>query len=100
MSCADAELSKALIRGPPTRLKWHVVSFNPTTLSETIQRILMGEAALSFDNNEQFNAVTDNVVITTVQIMDERLDRLEDILKSCQLSRTAFPDKSTTTSTI
>ena len=87
----DTELSKALIRGPPTRLKWHVVSLNPTTLSETIQRILLGEAALSFDNNEQFNVVTDNVVVTTVQRMDERLDRLEDILKSCQLSRTAFP---------
>ena len=28
---------------------------------------------------------------TTVQRMDERLDRVEDILKSCQLSRTAIP---------
>ena len=33
----DTELSKTLIRGHPTRLKWHVVSFNPTTLSETRQ---------------------------------------------------------------
>ena len=39
----DTEVSKAFIRGLPTRLKWHVVSFNPTTLSETIQRILLGE---------------------------------------------------------
>ena len=36
----DTELSKTLIRGLLTRLKWHVVSFNPTTLSKTIQRIL------------------------------------------------------------
>ena len=49
----DKELSKALIRGLPTRLKWHVVSFNLTTLSETIQRILLGEAALSFEHNEK-----------------------------------------------
>ena len=28
---------------------------------------------------------------TTVQRMDERLDKLEDLLKSCQLSRTAYP---------
>ena len=73
----DTELSKTLIRGLPTRLKWHVVSFNPTTFSETIQRILLGETTLSFGDNEQR--------------MDERLDRLEDILKSCQLSRTSYP---------
>ena len=28
---------------------------------------------------------------TTRQRMDERLDKLEDLLKSCQLSRTAYP---------
>ena len=87
----DTELSKALIRGLPTRLKWHVVSFNPTTLSETIQRILLGEATLSFDDNEHINVVSGNGMSTTVQIMDERLDRLDDLLKSCQLSRTAYP---------
>ena len=35
----EEELSKGLIRGLPAKLRWHVVSFNPTTLSETIQRI-------------------------------------------------------------
>ena len=44
----EEELSKALIRGLPPKLRWHVVSFNPTSLSETIQRILLGEATLSF----------------------------------------------------
>ena len=87
----DTELSKALIRGFLTRLKWHVVSFNPTTLSETIQRILLDEATLSFGDNEHINVVSENGMTTTVQRMDERLDRLEDILKSCQLSRTAYP---------
>ena len=87
----DTELSKALIRGFPTILKWHVVSFNPTTLSETIQRILLGESTLSFDDNEHINVVSENGMTTTVQRMDERLDRLEDIQKSCQLSRTDFP---------
>ena len=87
----DTELSKTLIRGLPTRLKWHVVSFNPTTLSETIQRILLGEATLSFDDNEHINVVSENGMATAVQRIDERLDRLEDILKSCQLSRTEFP---------
>ena len=44
----EEELSKALIRGLPPKVRWHVVSFNPTTLSDTIQRILLGEATLSF----------------------------------------------------
>ena len=38
----EEELSKALIRGLPPKL----VSFNPTALNETIQRILLGEATL------------------------------------------------------
>ena len=88
----DTEPSKTLIRGFLTRVKWHVVSFNPTTLSETIQRILLGETTLSFGVNEQINdVVSDNGITTTVQRIDERLDRLEDLLKSCPLSRTAFP---------
>ena len=88
----DTELSKALIRGLPTRLKWNVVSFNPTTLSETIHRILLGEATLSFEDNEHINVVNDNGITTTVQRMDERIDELEDLLKSCRLSRTAYPE--------
>ena len=67
------------------------MSFNPTTLSETIQRILLGEATLSFDDNEHINVVSENGMATTVQRMDERLDKLEDLLKSCQLSRTTYP---------
>ena len=81
----DIELFIALVRGLLTRLKWHVVSLNLATLSETIQRILLGEAALLFQHDEQLNVVTDNIVVTTVQIMDERLDRLQDILKSGQM---------------
>ena len=67
------------------------MSFIPTTLSETIQRILLGEATLSLDDNEHINVVSENGMVTTVQRMDERLDKLKDFLKSCQLSRTAYP---------
>ena len=35
--------------------------------------------------------MNDNGMTTTVQRMNERLDRLEYIMKSCQLSRTAYP---------
>ena len=87
----EEELLKALIRGLPAKLRWHVVSFNPNTLSETIQRILLGEATLSLDDNEHINVVSENGMAITVQRMYERLDQLEDILQSCQLSRTAYP---------
>ena len=34
----EGELSKSLIRGLPPKLHWHVVSFNPTSLCDTIQQ--------------------------------------------------------------
>ena len=86
----DIELSKALIRGFPTRLQWHVINFNPTTLSEIIQRILLGDATLSNGDNEHINVVSENGMATTVHIMIERLDKIWNLLKSCQLSRTAY----------
>ena len=82
----EDEVSKTLIRGLPAKHRWHVVSFTPTTLSETIQLILLGKATLSFDYNEHINVVSENGMATTVQRMDERLDKLENLLKSCQLS--------------
>ena len=82
VGASDDELSKALIRGLPDKLKWHVVSFNPTTLGDTIQRILLGEATISFGGSEQMNAVTDNTLVNAVNKLDQRLDRLEDLCKS------------------
>ena len=67
------------------------MSFNLTTLNETIQGILLGEATLSFDDNEHINVVSENGMATTVQRMDERLEILEELLKSWQLYRTAYP---------
>ena len=37
----ETELSKALIRRLPLKVRLYVVSFNPTTLNETIQRLLL-----------------------------------------------------------
>ena len=87
----EDELSKALIKELTAKPRWHVVSFNHTTLSETIQRILLCEATLSFDDNEHINVVSEYRMATRVQRMDKRLDKLEDLLKSCQLSRAAYP---------
>ena len=42
----DTELSKALIGRLPPKFRWHVVSFNQTTLSETIQHIVLGGSGI------------------------------------------------------
>ena len=80
----DQELSKALIRGLPDKLRWHVMTFNPTTLGETIQRILLGEAALSLEvEKEQIHAVYDNSSLhEAINKVDARLANLECTVKS------------------
>lgn len=78
----DDELAKALIRGLPNRLRWHVVSFNPTTLDDTIQRILLGEATLSWDDREEVNAVVTTDVSLALDKLCERFSRLEEMVKS------------------
>ena len=79
----DDELSKALIRGLPTKLKWHVVSFNPLTLSDTIQRILIGEATIAAGDREEINMLNESTSVNSaVAKLDARLDRLEEMFKS------------------
>ena len=41
------ELSKSLIRGLPDDLKWQVVAFNPKTMEDTVERILLAESSFS-----------------------------------------------------
>ena len=78
----DDELSKALIRGLPTKLKWHVVSFNPLTLSDTIQRILIGEATIAAGDREEINMLNESTSVNSaVAKLDARLDRLEEMFK-------------------
>ena len=82
------------------------MNFNHTTLNETIQRILLGEDTLSFGDNEHINVVSENGMATTVQRMGEHLNRIEDLMKSCQLSGNYHKNKpiqkqfSTTMSTL
>ena len=80
----DNELSKALIRGLPRQLKWHVISHNPTTLSETIQHILLGEATLASDDSVDINAICDNTTSTIAKI-NQKLDRLEKLISTTVL---------------
>ena len=54
----DNEFQKCLIRGLPEQLKWHVVGFNPKTVEETVQRILLGDATLQWSTKKnEINAV-------------------------------------------
>ena len=77
----DSELSKELIRGLPRQLKWHVISQNPTMLSETIQRILLGEATLASDESVDINAICDNTSSTIAKI-NKKVDRLEELIST------------------
>ena len=78
----EEELSKALIRGLPPKLRWHVVSFNPTSLGETIQRILLGEATLSFtEEKTEINEISGSFVVLCTRL-EERVGRLEDLNKA------------------
>ena len=54
----DNEFQKCLIRGLPEQLKWHVVGFNPNTVEETVQRIVLGDATLQWSTKKnEINAV-------------------------------------------
>ena len=77
----DSELSQALIRGLPRQRKWNVISHNPTTLSETIQRILLGEATLVSDESVDINAICDNTTSTIAKI-NQKVDRLEELIST------------------
>ena len=76
---------KALIRGLPSKLRWHVISFNPTTLNETIQRILLGEATLASEYGDQINVMEENSMINVVRKLDEKMDKLEDMVKGYRI---------------
>ena len=76
----DNEFQKCLIRGLPEQLKWHVVGFNPKTVEETVQRILLGDATLQWATKKiEINAVEakDWKMADILEKMSTRLDALE-----------------------
>ena len=75
----EEELSNAFIRGLPPKLRWHVVSFNPTSLSDTILIILLGETILSFtEEKNEINEISDGFAVLCTRL-EERVGRLEDL---------------------
>lgn len=80
---SDNELQKTLIRGLPHKLKWHVVSFNPMTIEETVQRILLGEATLQCDEKDEIHGVesTDGRIVQLLDNINIRIDNLEKKLE-------------------
>ena len=87
----EDELSKALIKRTTSKTQITCSEFQPYYVEQNNTTYILGEVTLSFDDNEHIHVVSENGMATTVQRMDERLDKLEDLLKSCQLSRTAYP---------
>ena len=61
----EKEKQAALIRGLSPKLKSHLITHNPQSLAETIERIYLSETALSLQNQESVNAIDS---ITTCQL--------------------------------
>ena len=59
----------------------NVISYNPSSFSETIQRILLGEATLSIDESADINAIRDSTMSTMTKL-DEKVDRLEELMRT------------------
>ena len=51
------EISQALIRGLPGKIRAQIITFNPSTLDETIQRIYLAEAAIKLQQKEELTVV-------------------------------------------
>ena len=104
----DSELSKALIRGLPHRLKWHVVSFNPGSLSDTIQRILLGEATLAMEGSglgtTECHTLEDRIssykVNENIEKLAERFTQLEAQFSELKQQSTHKDDRFATTQTM
>ena len=79
----EDELSKALIRGLPEEMKWMVVSFNPKTIGETIERILLSEASYKQKHKQKEEVFTLEERISSIKLSDcleklsARLDEME-----------------------
>ena len=74
------ELRKAIIRGLPDRLKYQVVSHNPQTLDDTVQRVLLCESLMTPDE-QSINTLEDRVTSTKmndfVTKLSTSLDEIE-----------------------
>jgi len=81
------EQRAALIRGLSPKLRSQLITHNPQTLAETIERIYLSETALNLLNQETVNAVDS---ITSCQLaginaavskLDEKMNNLADFTK-------------------
>ena len=84
---SDVELCKAILRGLPDKLRFQVISHNPQTLEETIQRILLSESmmAATGDDPSILCSMEDRVFTSKLDNFTTKLNStLEEIEKSCK----------------
>ncbi len=84
------ELSKCLIRGLPEDLKWNVIAFNPKTIEDTIERILLAESSYTWKLKEQCNTMEERLVTHRINENIEKLSgkfaELESNFQECKKS--------------
>ena len=82
------ELSKSLIRGLPDDLKWQVVAFNPKTIEDTVERILLAESSYQWKTKEHCNTVEERLVTQrtndVLEKLTQKIAELESSLEGCK----------------
>ena len=69
------EISQALIRGLPGKIRSQIITFNPSTLDETIQRIYLAEAAIKLQQKEELTVVEEP---SNPQLGNVAIERVND----------------------
>ena len=82
------ELSKSLIRGLPDDLKWQVVAFNPKTMEDTVERILLAESSYQWKTKEHCNTIEERLVTQrtndVLEKLTQKIAELESSLEGCK----------------
>ena len=86
---SETELCKSILRGLPEKLRWQVVSFNPKTMDETIQRVLLTESMLSATDQQEVVSTLEERIANSkldnfVQKLTSSLHEIEKIIKTSQ----------------
>lgn len=71
----SSELSRCLIRALPDDLKWQVIAFNPKTVEETIERILLAESSCKWKTKQECNTVEERISSHRTNDMLETLSK-------------------------
>ena len=90
MGISRDELSKSLIRGLHDDLKWQIVAFNPKTIEDTVERIILTESSCQWKTKGHCNTAGERISTQRTNDVFEKLMQkiaeLESSLEACKKS--------------